>query len=474
MNKGLQESLSNILDMEIPEEMIQHILSLRSPDEIDEYFSTLLDYSCEDHVKFVSNFKEQRYKKKSENPRKSESQRTFTGNSSHENSKVVREKPKKKSKFTNLYSAGGNINEIMLKGRHLCNCQASKHVLINNCLGCGRIVCEQEGSGPCMFCGSSVKNATETDYTENVRQEVIPKGNGAKPKNTRAKEDPIAQRNRLLEYDRQSEKRTTVIDDESDYFKTNSVWLSDKERDKLQKLENDLRDKRHANRLSHKYKFDFSGRQVMDDEDNIEDDFYRQIEDCQEMESRSRSIKDVDISQLKFKDAYPELSTIEGVSETKFHYNRIQDKTFLEISDQGLCLSMHQPWASLLVAGIKKHEGRCWYSSHRGRLWIASTAKPVNPEEIKELEDFYRRFYNKDDLAFPTQYPSGSLLGHVTIENCMSEEDYLQEFVNGESESPFVFICSNPVELPVFFPISGKHKIYKLETLFNSGFFITG
>lgn len=30
------------------------------------------------------------------------------------------------------------------------------------------------------------------------------------------------------------------------------------------------------------------------------------------------------------------------------------------------CMSMHQPWASLLVAGIKKHEGRSWYSSHRG------------------------------------------------------------------------------------------------------------
>ncbi|CAJ0952997.1 unnamed protein product [Ranitomeya imitator] len=32
---------------------------------------------------------------------------------------------------------------------------------------------------------------------------------------------------------------------------------------------------------------------------------------------------------------------------------RIQDKELQEISDQGMCLSMHQPWASLLVAGIK-------------------------------------------------------------------------------------------------------------------------
>lgn len=58
------------------------------------------------------------------------------------------------------------------------------------------------------------------------------------------------------------------------------------------------------------------------------------------------------------------------------------------------CMSMHQPWASLLIAGIKRHEGRSWYTSHRGRLWIASTAKPVDPEAIKEIEAFYRRHYN--------------------------------------------------------------------------------
>ncbi len=57
-------------------------------------------------------------------------------------------------------------------------------------------------------------------------------------------------------------------------------------------------------------------------------------------------------------------------------------------------MSMHQPWASLLVAGIKKHEGRPWYTSHRGRLWIAATAKPVDVEEVRQMEQFYRVYYN--------------------------------------------------------------------------------
>lgn len=75
-------------------------------------------------------------------------------------------------------------------------------------------------------------------------------------------------------------------------------------------------------------------------------------------------------------------------------YNRVQDKELLEMSDMKKCLSMHQPYASLLMAGIKRHEGRSWYSSHRGRLWIAATAKPANPNEIKAMENFYKRYYN--------------------------------------------------------------------------------
>ena len=33
---------------------------------------------------------------------------------------------------------------------------------------------------------------------------------------------------------------------------------------------------------------------------------------------------------------------------------RLQDADLLVMSDEGFALSMHQPWASLLVAGIKK------------------------------------------------------------------------------------------------------------------------
>lgn len=35
--------------------------------------------------------------------------------------------------------------------------------------------------------------------------------------------------------------------------------------------------------------------------------------------------------------------------------------------DHGMCLTMHQPWASLLVHGFKRAEGRSWSTEYQGR-----------------------------------------------------------------------------------------------------------
>jgi len=43
---------------------------------------------------------------------------------------------------------------------------------------------------------------------------------------------------------------------------------------------------------------------------------------------------------------------------------------------------------------IVSHEGRNWYSSHRGRLWIASAAKVPSSEEISNIKHTYRTLKN--------------------------------------------------------------------------------
>lgn len=66
-----------------------------------------------------------------------------------------------------------------------------------------------------------------------------------------------------------------------------------------------------------------------------------------------------------------------------------------------------------------------------------------------------------ESIEFPIQYPSGCLLGCVLVQDCLPQEEYRKVHPTGESDSPFVFICSEPQELPIRFPIKGMHKICK-------------
>ena len=65
--------------------------------------------------------------------------------------------PKKRSKFVPVTSPEDiSYMSVRLPGQHICDCQAQQHALVNNCISCGRVVCEQEGAGPCTFCGTLV------------------------------------------------------------------------------------------------------------------------------------------------------------------------------------------------------------------------------------------------------------------------------------------------------------------------------
>lgn len=138
-------------------------------------------------------------------------------------------------------------------------------------------------------------------------------------------------------------------------------------------------------------------------------------------------------------------------------------------SDKGMCLSMHQPWASLLVLGIKRVEGRGWPTDFRGRLWIASTAQVPSTEDVKELESYYLDAYGSRDLPFPKTYPPSALLGCVDLTDCWPLAKYETYRLKNSllrlesSSSAFQFIVANPRVLGVPVRVSGQHKLWKLS-----------
>jgi len=402
----------------------------------------------------------------------------------------------KKNKFVPLYNKDGKGNVIQLAGRHVCECQALKHKLINNCLSCGRVVCAQEGSGPCMFCNTLVctKEEQEVLGRQSRKSEQLLlklagdsreqyKDNSA---NEKAYQKALDSKNMLLDFDKSCEKRTKVIDDESDYFNIDSnKWLTPEQRAALAKKSEQLQEERHnRSRRDIKLNFDFAGRKVVEDETvpeyiiHEDKQMMKLFKDDQfsveaEMKRRaeqgggvlnpnlgsSRPIYDESMDYAGRKDA----AAAAGGERIGHQLGRVQDSALQEITDQGTCLSMHQPWASLLVLGIKLHEGRTWYSNHRGRLWIHAASKQPTKEETDQLHNFYKVHSGIQTYQFPPHYPTSCLVGSVDVTDVLSQEEYRLRFPDGESSSPYVFICENPQDLLIKFPMSGKHKLFQLD-----------
>ncbi|KAK6261630.1 hypothetical protein QUC31_007446 [Theobroma cacao] len=167
-------------------------------------------------------------------------------------------KKKKAGKVVSLAEAAkGSI--VFQQGKP-CLCQARRHRLISNCLSCGKIVCEQEGEGPCNFCGALVLREGST-YA-GLEGSFTPLSDAEAAAEAYAK--------RLVEYDRNSAARTTVIDDQSDYYEIDSnSWLSKEEKELLKKKQEEIEEAERLKRSKVVVTFDLVGRKVLLNEDEV-------------------------------------------------------------------------------------------------------------------------------------------------------------------------------------------------------------
>ncbi|GFZ05974.1 RNA-binding ASCH domain protein [Actinidia rufa] len=112
------------------------------------------------------------------------------------------------------------------------------------------------------------------------------------------------------------------------------------------------------------------------------------------------------------------------------------------------CLTMHQPWASLLVHGIKRIEGRSWPAPLRGRLWIHAASKVPDDATIKAMEEFYKEIYALNgitDLTFPQHYPVSRLIGCIDVVGCLRREELAcWKEVRLEALTDFCWLCEQP------------------------------
>ncbi|KAL1814739.1 hypothetical protein ACET3Z_017313 [Daucus carota] len=175
-------------------------------------------------------------------------------------------KKKKSGKVISLAEAAKGT--IVYQQGKPCSCQARRHRLISNCLSCGKIVCEQEGEGPCNFCGALVLR--EGSSYAGLEVSEIPLSDTEVAAQAYAK--------RLVDYDRNSAARTTVIDDQSDYYNIEgNSWISPEEKELLRKKQEEIEEDERAKRSKVVMTFDLVGRKVLMNEDEISEEFQNSL-----------------------------------------------------------------------------------------------------------------------------------------------------------------------------------------------------
>lgn len=162
-----------------------------------------------------------------------------------------------------LSGSGGGSDDSARR----CNCVATRHPLQSaapNCLSCGKVICLKEGLGPCTFCGAPLLSPSEVQSmiqelrAERGREKQAADRQAHKRADVAAKPRPFTKprtggendggpgeaeakalehRDRLLGFQAQNARRTTVRDEAADFDVSGamagfggSLWASPEDR----------------------------------------------------------------------------------------------------------------------------------------------------------------------------------------------------------------------------------------------------
>ena len=87
-------------------------------------------------------------------------------------------------------------------------------------------------------------------------------------------------------------------------------------------------------------------------------------------------------------------------------------------------ITIKQPFASLIAAGLKEYEFRTWKTKYRGKLLIHA-GKGVDKKAMKKFEQ-----YNLD-------YLSGCIIAEVDLTDCIKIDDEARKMLN--KKNPLVY-----------------------------------
>ena len=132
------------------------------------------------------------------------------------------------------------------------------------------------------------------------------------------------------------------------------------------------------------------------------------------------------------------------------------------------CLSVHQPWATLIVHGFTSCEVRTWQTGHRGPLAIHASRKIEEDEVALCRRPQIRQLLENVGYGSAFELPRGGVLGVVELIDCQAlgqadtreREDALCECDHRTGR--FIWRLARPRTLSSPLPVSATRGIFEV------------
>lgn len=104
-----------------------------------------------------------------------------------------------------------------------------------------------------------------------------------------------------------------------------------------------------------------------------------------------------------------------------------------EFTETSRCLSLTQPWATLVAIGEKRYETRSWSTSWRG--WIAIHAAKGFPNDCRELclQEPFCRVLKAAGIVTLGDLPRGQVIAIAYLGECYSTNTFQASTLSRES-----------------------------------------
>ncbi|KAK8794771.1 hypothetical protein WA158_001752 [Blastocystis sp. Blastoise] len=241
VRKIILEELSDVLNGDVSDDIINYILSMTSNDDMMSYFEGLLGDKSEaqritDRINKARGIIVSPVKTPDKvTPRVRRNQLRKNDSSDMSTAPVLKQAQNKENLTKNKRimrkeAKTLSINEDSKKetekqpveekeeDQYICGCQATKHELLYNCVYCGYILCEleknpDETKQKCPYCKRLINNNYILDTDEYKKAEQ--------------------NKDKLLNYDQNQVARSKVYDDQNDYFSKDvysDTWATEEDR----------------------------------------------------------------------------------------------------------------------------------------------------------------------------------------------------------------------------------------------------